>query len=65
MENMEELALLPIARITMAREAEKPQARAYGQANKDFAEIGQDLVAVQHMTITNAAMIILLISLSK
>ena len=65
MEDLEELVLLPIAKTTMAREMEKPRARAHGRVSKDFVETGQDSVAAQHMTITNAAMIILLISPSK
>ena len=65
MEDLDELVLLPIARTTLAKEVEKPLARANGRISKDFVETGQDLVAAQHMTTTNAAMIVLLILPSK
>ena len=65
MQIMEELALHPTTRIPMAKEVESQLAWANGQANKEFAEIGPHLVAVQLMTITNAATIIHLTLLNK
>ena len=65
MQILEELALHPTTRIPMAKEVESQLAWANGQANKEFAEIGPHLVAVQLTITTNAAMIILLILLNK
>ena len=53
--------MLVLARTTLAKEMAKPKARAFGQANKDFAGIGLGMVDVLDMTSTTAATIILLI----
>ena len=55
------LPLLDLAKITMAKEAATPRARAHGRANKDFAGIGLGMVDALDMTSTTAATITLLI----
>ena len=51
---------LVLAKTTLAKEMAKPKARAFGQANKDFAEFGLNMVDVLDTTSTTAATIILL-----
>ena len=53
--------MLVMAKTTLAKETEKPLARANGQANKGFAGIGLGMVDVLDTTSTTAATIILLI----
>ena len=53
--------MLVMAKTTLAKETEKPLARANGQANKEFAEFGLGMVDVLDTTSTTAATIILLI----
>ena len=60
-ETKDDWLLLVLAKTTLAKEKEKPLARANGQANKDFAGIGLDTVDVLDTTSTTAATIILLI----